>query len=307
METNKLDIEKITINIETFLYELNNIYQILAKENHNKFNLVICDSIHDFHDNKFIVIDPTRLTQILNNLINNAFKFTRNGIVTLSVNKIDSMLKFEISDTGIGISEEHIKKLFSPYQQGDISVNRRFGGTGLGLSICKNLTNLMHGKISCTSEVGIGSIFTFCIPFEKGVPFIDVDKIENKNTKFIGNVLVAEDNFINQKVIQKLLVETYGLNVTIVENGEHALSVYNTNDTIFDVIFMDVQMPVMNGCEATKILRSNGVTTPIIAFSASVLKDERDMYFECGMNDFLAKPIIKDDLTFLLNKYLKCV
>lgn len=299
IEAGKLDIELISINLINHLHQLDNMYQIISKKNNNQFILVLSSILED---DKFVKIDPTRLTQILNNLINNSFKFTKNGIVKLLVYKSGDQLYFEVSDTGIGMTEEQVQKLFSPYQQGDISVSRRFGGTGLGLSICKNLLMLMNGKINCSSTLGKGSVFSFSLPFIKGLPVIDT--IDTMDVKFSGHILVAEDNHINQRVIKKLLTETYGLSVTLVDNGEQVVQLMNS-DSPFNAILMDVQMPIMDGLEATKIIRAKGFDLPIIAFTASALKDEREKCLVCGMNDFLAKPIIKDELTTILTNLFK--
>ncbi|MGB4057297.1 MAG: ATP-binding protein [Alphaproteobacteria bacterium] len=251
--------------------------------------------------------DPTRLRQILLNLINNAIKFTENGKVTLRLRatRLDSKqtgvhgdyeVYFGVEDTGIGISEEAQHKLFNPFEQADASVSRKYGGTGLGLAICQRLVTAMGSSIRVTSELGSGSTFFFSLLMNKGESSL------NENEKITYGkttpktppmrILAVEDNEINRKVLQGIL-EKEGHSVALADSGEMALDLFSRG--AFDVILMDINLSGMNGLETTHIIRSmpdrRARTTPIIALTGNVAEEDVQSFYKAGINGFVGKPI----------------
>ncbi|MDQ8164840.1 MAG: response regulator [Gemmatimonadota bacterium] len=253
--------------------------------------------------------DMARLRQVLLNLLGNAIKFTDRGSVTLHVSQDGGseerpMLRFEVTDTGIGIPESERASLFRPFQQVDSSGTRRFQGTGLGLAICKNLVQLMAGTIGVDAHAPQGSTFWALIPLsvsESKPVRVSMSQPPTSRAKpiFVGrNVLVAEDNEINQKIFTARL-KKLGFRLRVARNGQEALDA--VEQFPFDLVLMDCQMPVMDGYEATKHIRShsdpNIAAVPIIAMTANAMSGERERCLEAGMNDFVTKPF--DDLQFL--------
>ncbi|SHN59075.1 response regulator [Desulfovibrio litoralis] len=246
--------------------------------------------------------DNLRLSQILLNLCGNAIKFTEKGNVTVSVTCIESnsetmTLNFSVKDTGIGMTLEQQQSLFKPFAQADSSTTRKYGGTGLGLMIAKLLIEQMHGSIHIKSEPEKGSEFYFVIPFKlaqnsKENILIEQEREENNKNLVGKHILVVEDNEINQEIIVSFL-ENFDINVTTANNGQEALDILKTHD--FDCIFMDIQMPIMDGLTAAKEIRKNGrneiKNIPIIAMTAHVLQADIDKSINAGMNNHLTKPI----------------
>ncbi|MBW8034645.1 MAG: response regulator [Planctomycetes bacterium] len=261
--------------------------------------------------------DPTRLNQCLINLVNNAVKFTEQGHVHINVSLVDKddrpYIRFDVADTGIGIAKERQEAIFESFTQEDGSTTRKYGGTGLGLTITKQLVELLSGELTLTSEVGKGAVFSLVIPAGVDVtkqPLLDRNNIarhadhskgQAEQPEFSGNVLVAEDVKTNQILI-KLLLERLGLQVTIVEDGNQMLQKVLTGQ--FDLIFMDIQMPYMNGYEAAMAIRNEGITTPIIALTANAMKGDKKKCLEAGCDDYMAKPIDREKLFEMLGKYL---
>ena len=255
-----------------------------------------------------IVSDPQRLRQILTNLIGNAIKFTSEGGVRVTASLLDSQptqLQVIVRDSGIGISESQLKNIFDPFAQADTSVTRRFGGTGLGLTISKNFAELLSGDISVESKKGEGSTFTFTTATGdiSGIPFVqpqDLEASENDMAidsmvwKFEGQrVLVVDDGKENRDLV-RLLLEEVNLEVETAVNGQIGFDKAIQNP--FDLIFMDMQMPVMDGYTATRLLRSNHVTTPIYALTAHAMKGIEKNCHEAGCTGYLTKPIEIDKL-----------
>ncbi len=246
--------------------------------------------------------DIYRIRQILNNLLSNAIKFTQQGSVHVACWKNDihqekHHVYFKVSDTGPGIAEELLSYLFKPFTQADASVTRQFGGTGLGLTICRNLISLMEGNMWVESEVGTGTTFTFYIPLsiasinaiqsiEDNIQRIDIDNEQTKGKR----ILLAEDNSINQ-LIFKNLIEPLEVETTIVNNGQQAVKAFQENS--FDLILMDIQMPVMGGIEATQQIRAleKEKKCPIVALSANAREKDKSAAQAAGMNDYITKPI----------------
>lgn len=243
--------------------------------------------------------DPTRVRQIVNNLCSNALKFTDQGQITLEVSNPDGQLRLVVRDTGIGISAAKLGELFQKFTQADPSITRKFGGTGLGLAISQELARLMGGEITLESEEGAGSTFTARLPLARLEGVADAAPgAERPNDIELATVddlriLVAEDNLVNRMVIQAIL-EQAGVTPVVVNDGQEAVQAWRTG--AWDLILMDVQMPVMDGITATRIIRQEesgrtGAPTPILALTANVMTHQQDAYREAGMNGAVAKPI----------------
>lgn len=254
--------------------------------------------------------DSGRLRQTLYNLIGNAIKFTEKGSIRLIVERLSSrgdktLLKFTVRDTGIGLSDEQITRLFVPFVQADPSTARKYGGTGLGLVLSKQFVELLGGEIGVESTEEEGAAFWFTVEAEAGNPdYVSLEAelgIETDNPDAqIGrtlNILLAEDNHINQKVV-KALLGPLNCKLNVVNNGLEAVQAIRSQ--IYDVVLMDIQMPVMDGLEATRIIRTLNDTgkpeIPIIALTANAMKGDRESYFEAGMNDYVSKPVAQDVL-----------
>ena len=243
-----------------------------------------------------VIGDPNRLRQIILNLLNNAVKFTAQGSVKVSVSTEASsdgqtIIRFEVEDSGIGIGKNRQAQIFRTYDQADVSIARNYGGTGLGLTICERLVKAMKGNIGVESELGQGSKFWFEIPFPSAKGFqSEVDDATESNEHPVGlNVLVADDNTVNQKVAAAML-RRLGHHVTVVDNGEKAVE--RLESTKFDLVLMDIQMPVLDGIEATKEIRSRGWDCPVVGLTASFQRSQLPFYRQVGMNDCISKPIL---------------
>ena len=248
--------------------------------------------------------DPNRLRQILLNLLNNAVKFTHDGGVDVSVEILQDdrdgrvQLRFSVTDTGIGIDANSLNNIFRKYSQAGPSISSTYGGTGLGLSICKSLAECMEGEIGVNSIFGKGSRFWFQIPFPRPVDDSPVDdmrsssEIQSESKECMANlrVLVAEDNGVNQKLISKML-NRLGHEVTIAANGYEA--VLEVQRQGYDLVLMDMQMPVMDGIDATKEMRSLGLKLPIVGLTASVRRSDFD---GIGLDDWIGKPVRLNEL-----------
>lgn len=305
IESGKLTLEKTKFKLKEVIEDIINISSSQAKENKNSF-------IYKYDKDlpEYFLGDPTRLTQILMNLINNALKFTSAGEVSLTVasnNKSNDtyILDFVVTDTGIGISKKNIELLFDPFTQADSSTTRLFGGTGLGLSIVKKLVDLHDGTIKCNSQKGHGTTFTVTIPiqvYHGQDNDLVTHTIETKIFKKLY-ILVVEDNKINQTIIKKM-AEKIGHSVTLAGHGQEAIELIKNNE--FDVILMDWMMPILDGIEATKKIRLLGgkyKKLPIIGVTANVYSEDRKQCMEAGMNGVLTKPISKSALKDCLEKY----
>jgi len=300
-EAGKLHIEKIDFLMTKVIKDLKNIINLKIKEKGLTFNFS-CDNKSE----KVFFGDPLRLGQILINLTNNAIKFTEHGSVSIEVNLLENdRVRFSIVDTGIGIKKEKISTLFEAFTQADGSTTRKYGGSGLGLSISKQLIELMNGELWVESEVGVGSKFIFEIELPKG----DINNIaikENRDLETItslsgSQILLVEDNIINQEIIIGLL-ESSGIKIDIANNGKEAVLLYESNS--YELILMDLQMPIMDGYEATKIIREKDKEIPIIALTANAMKEDSQRTKNAGMNEHLNKPLDVEKLYETLLKYI---
>lgn len=251
-----------------------------------------------------VVADANRLRQVLVNLIGNAIKFTQSGSVDVTATADGNRLRLEVKDTGLGISEDDRTRLFREFSQLDSSSTRSFGGTGLGLAICRRLVNVMNGEIGVHSAVGAGSTFWVEIPAGPITPAIEqvLPAPGSLSQEFSGRVLVVDDNPINREVAIGLLTKL-GVAAEGAANGYEAIALLEKS--AFDLVLMDMQMPQMDGLEATRQLRSSGLTTPIVGLTANAFESDRQACLEAGMNDHVAKPVTMWKLNELLSKHLQ--
>ena len=295
IEAGKLELEYNPFDLNEVLNNLTGVFRATAQEKNLKLQLTISPDTPTILNG-----DAARLSQILINLVGNALKFTEKGEVSISTALVEeddsrAVIKFTVEDTGIGIEPEYIDTLFESFTQADSSTSRKYGGSGLGLSICQRLVKLMGGSINVKSHLGRGSSFAFSAEFMKK----DASSIQKHgemgaipaefSLKDIS-ILLVEDNPINQKVIARTL-EAEGLQVSVVSNGQDAIRLIQSES--YDIVLMDMQMPVLSGIETTKILREEiGLTElPIIALTANAMQEDMERCFEAGMNDFIVKPM----------------
>ena len=305
IESNKTEIEEIPFNLKQLLINIKQSLKELAIVNNNDFKLDVDYSIPDF-----LIGDPTKLSQIILNLINNALKFTKNGVVNV-VAKLNNLednyatLDFEIIDTGIGIPAEKLESVFDSFSQGSIEVNRKYGGTGLGLTIVKKLITILGGEIHLKSIVNKGSTFSFQLKFEIGKKPIDIVSTSKQNyeSKLINKkILLVEDNKINQMITTKMLFNKKVI-CEVIDNGEEAIELLKISK--FDLILMDVHLPGINGTIATETIRKFDNITPIIALTAISLDENREMLLSFGMNDVITKPFIPEVFYSIIADHLK--
>ncbi|MFT7373172.1 MAG: signal transduction histidine kinase/CheY-like chemotaxis protein [Oleiphilaceae bacterium] len=311
MEAGKLNIEMVDFELRDEVSSAVAIFDGMAKDKSLYFNLVFDDDVP-----KYVKCDPTRIRQVLVNLIGNAIKFTDKGgidvqVSMLELSKFSMRLSFSVQDSGIGIPEEGIVKLFQKFEQADVSTTRKFGGTGLGLSISKQLVEAMYGFIDVTSVPGEGSNFYFELPMGRGdAAACEVEIREKIPHTHKLHVLCAED-FVTNQVIARTLLENMGHEVDIADNGRIAMDMLLKGS--FDLVLMDGRMPEMDGLEATRNIRS-GVwqkTTlkqadiKIVALTANVTDEDRERYLAAGMDSFLCKPIDELELHHIIDDTIK--
>jgi CheY-like chemotaxis protein/nitrogen-specific signal transduction histidine kinase len=319
IEAGKIYLELIDFNLRLIIDDINRLLSYRADDR----GIVLT---YNFEPDVPINLkgDPNRVRQVVTNMVGNALKFTEKGAVTVVVSLVSDhegfvTIRFEISDTGIGIPESCLGSIFSPFTQADSSTTRKFGGTGLGLAICKQLAELMGGETGVTSEEGKGSTFWFTARFEKqsvaalkaaqdvtthtlGVASRVVDSLDDLTAR----ILLAEDNLINQKVALHLL-KALGYTADVVEDGQEAVNALAMIN--YDLVLMDCMMPNMGGFEATGIIRNQNSeiinhNVPVIAMTANTSKEDRDKCLEAGMDDYVPKPVKKEVLAAVLEKWL---
>ncbi|MDR1840075.1 MAG: response regulator [Treponema sp.] len=313
VESGKLELENIPFNLHDILTHCRNVIAPKANEKGIQIHFYAEPLI-----GKKLAGDPTRLRQILINLLDNAVKFTNEGMVKMNSSVQSSTdtsvtLRFEVKDTGIGMDEEQITKVLEPFMQADSSTTRKYGGTGLGLSITKSLIELMGGELAIESSPGIGSKFSFDVTFgaintlDESPMYKSIDSIIEKPV-FNGEVLVCEDNHMNQIVIKEALARV-GIKAIIAENGQEGVNMVRIRmergEKLFDLIFMDIHMPVMDGLEAAVLIKKLQAGIPIVAMTANIMSGEMEQYRASGMLDFLGKPFTSQELWRCLVKYLK--
>lgn len=306
LEAGKFTIDVADLEFNSIIAQVQNLFKPLVDNKDIKLKTVIDKNIPEY-----IKADKNRLNQILTNLVGNAIKFTDKGSITIKTtllnSTVDSLeIKVEIIDTGIGVKEDEIESLFGKFYQTDSSQTKKVNGTGLGLSICKNLVELMDGEINCESKFKEGSNFWFTFSARKVCDHIKVDKSMINANKFKDDklnlkILLVEDNSTNQ-LVTKLMLDKMNCEVDIAQNGEKCLEYVDNGD--YDVILMDINMPVMDGIEATKRIIKKYERPPfIIGVSANSMEGDAERFIAEGMHDYLAKPITFQSLSTVLKKW----
>ncbi len=316
IEAGKMDVDIGTISLVQLVNDIQSLMHVRAAEKKLEFRAEFPSEVPEQ-----IRTDPTRLRQVLINLIGNAIKFTEKGSVVLSIFlKNENALTFAIRDTGIGISNDQQERLFKPFSQGDSSVTRTYGGSGLGLAISKRLTTMMGGEITLESELGVGSTFTVSIPigpidvaqlikpslFSKS-KVIEVEHL--KQVKLDCRILVVDDRRDVRHISQHFL-EKAGARVSTAEDGQQGIDAAIAARDLggpFDLVVMDMQMPNVDGLNAVAKLRSEGIEVPIIALTADAMKGDREKCLNGGCDDYLAKPIDQAKLISMVAKYTQTI
>jgi signal transduction histidine kinase/ActR/RegA family two-component response regulator len=313
IEAGKLTLERTETPLHVLLEEMESMFRPTASVKGLELAVLQCEEIP-----QTIWTDPVRIRQCLINLINNAVKFTQQGHIYVNVSSKQQqdkiVIQFDIEDTGVGIPLNKQSNIFEMFVQADNSTSQKYGGTGLGLTITKKLAEMLGGDLTVISQPGVGSVFTLTIdagPAEKQKKtwnkYEQAEEIQNlpesKNappSKKNQKILLAEDNPVNQQLMQVLL-KKMGYEVALVDNGKLAVEAMEKDS--YDIILMDIQMPEMNGLDATRSIRQKGFKTPVIAITANALKGDREQCLEAGCDDYLPKPIDKYDLEEMIQKH----
>ena len=312
VESGKMELEKIPFDMHELFSSCRTIIMPIAVEKSIMLHFYVEPSL-----GKRPMGDPVRLRQVLLNLLSNAVKFTNTGMVKLNAvlkSKTDKTITmvFEVKDSGIGMSPEQIKRIFEPYTQAEKDTSRIYGGTGLGLSITKNIVEMMGGKLMVESTLGIGSKFSFELTFdiiEVNVEHWFDDKVVMKELDkpaFEGEVLLCEDNPMNQQIVYEHLARV-GLKTVVADNGKIGYDLVKSrldnHEKQFDLIFMDMHMPVMDGLEASAKIKELNINIPIVAMTANVMFNDREIYKKSGMIECVGKPFSTQELWRCLMKY----
>jgi signal transduction histidine kinase/CheY-like chemotaxis protein len=307
IEAGKMSLESIEFDIREVLSGAYAAFTAIANKSGLSFILDIEPAAGIY------LGDPTRVRQVAYNFLSNALKFTNEGRVILSARLVADGLQISVQDTGIGIASDRLDGVFDPFVQADASVNRHFGGTGLGLGISRDLAKLMGGSIRVESELGKGSTFTAFLQIPRLRDASEALRVVNDDEPVASQeivqslrVLAAEDNLVNQLVLRTLM-EQFGITLTVVENGKLAVEAWEGQ--IWDIILMDMQMPVMGGVEASRLIReqeqaTGRAKTPIIAVTANAMTHHMSEYESAGINGVVSKPIKADSLANVLIKVL---
>lgn len=314
IEAGKLTLEWMPVSLAHILAQVVALNEVAAQAKGLALHHEIASSVPER-----MMSDPVRLTQILNNLVGNAIKFTSTGTVKLQVSLAmtgspllahSPFVRFEISDTGVGMSDVQLAQLFQPFTQADNSTTRLFGGTGLGLAISRSLCQMLEGQLQLQSTLGAGTRVTVVLPLKPMPslvpPLLPVSAQDGLNRLMGRDVLLVEDHPMNRQLLQVLLAKL-GMSVVTADNGLQALSCLAQAPDRFDVVLMDVQMPVMDGIQATKQIRLDAryADMPVIAVTANAMSDEREACFEAGMQDYLSKPVNRQALHEALLRWVQ--
>jgi len=303
IESGKIELEHAPFNLNNLIEDIIKLLSPAAREKDLTIEYINSEKRWS------LIGDSTRIRQVITNLIGNAIKFSNKGKISVSLmieNQTKEKVTFRLSivDKGIGISKEHLSVIFDDFSQADNTTTRKYGGSGLGLTISQKLVQLMGGKIKVNSELNKGSEFSFTLTLNR----TEYHHTEKRNESIsshrqLSKVLLVEDDRVNQMVAKKMLIKL-NCEILVAANGKEAVQLYSEDH--FDLVFMDVQMPIMNGIEATRLIRENfKSTTPIIALTANVMKDDREECINAGMNDILFKPVKINDLEAILDKWIK--
>jgi signal transduction histidine kinase/ActR/RegA family two-component response regulator len=308
IESGKIEFERIGFSPAACGHEVVTLVRPAALEKKLQLKLDLDPAMPEWLEG-----DPVRLKQVLLNLLGNAVKFTSKGEVGLSISVVLrrgglARLKFEVRDTGIGMNDEAKSRIFEVFSKDDSSMTRRYGGTGLGLAISQRLVGLMGGMIKVRSTQGIGSVFSFEVQFQEIKKHVVSTAVmtSDSSAPLNGRVLVVEDDRVNQKVIQLMLTKQ-GIQCELVGDGENAVQSVLAEPGRWDLVLMDLQMPGMDGLEATRRIRAHptGKAVPIIAITANAMPEDRAACEAAGMNGFIAKPVRRKELRLILEQWLK--
>ncbi len=320
IEAGMLSIEHASFYLDTLLDTLENMFSARAAEKQLELKIEVPSEMP-----VQLIGDALRIQQILSNLVSNAIKFTAQGLISVqlqwqAVSSSQARIRFSVSDTGIGMSDEDLLKLFKPFSQADSSITRRFGGTGLGLAISHKLVEMLGGQFQVSSQPGVGTTFSFELTLGMALNDARQNEVRRPVKRQAGGlgatlrdrgeslsgmrILVAEDNLINQQVVREFL-QLSGMIVDIANNGREALA--KLDNQIYGAVLMDINMPLMGGVEATEQIRRQArfADLPVIALTAGVTQQERDHCLACGMNDFVTKPINPEELIGVLCHWVK--
>jgi CheY-like chemotaxis protein len=314
IEAGRVTIERARVDAKKIAHDVLTLLRPRAAEKKLDFEVQWPDTI-----STSTIADAGRLRQVLVNLASNAIKFTDNGRVTIrAASESEGTVRIEVEDTGIGITPEQLPRLFAKFTQADSSTTRKYGGTGLGLAISKQLVELMNGQIGGASEPGVGSKFWFTLPLAQRsettgshrVLTLDAS-LAPANQQSISaahpRVLIVEDHAVNRMLATRLLAKL-GCEVDLAENGRFACE--RTSQQAYDLIFMDCQMPEMDGFEATRVIRDRersggGAHTPIVALTANAMSQDRERCIEAGMDDYITKPYSGADFERVLQRWCR--
>ena len=302
IEARKMSLEQVGFDLRQLVADVERLFRPKAREKSLDFTMAVTDNTP-----RVLIGDPTRLRQVLVNLVGNAFKFTAQGRVGIHVAASPddggrTHLRFTVSDTGIGITTDKCRHIFTPFEQADMSTTRRYGGTGLGLAICRMLCELMGGEIGVDSEEGSGSRFWFTVSLESAATEESAAPeaprpILRQNTR----ILIVEDNAINRLVLGRMLERFGAHELVYAENGEEAL--VRCAEADFELIFMDARMPRLDGIATTQALRADGNKAYIIGVSADAMSEERQAALDAGMNDYVVKPVAREALAEAIQRW----